>query len=97
MRLSPVINVLSRVRFQYYIMLLYMHNIILTLNLINGRREGPNMWRDQVPPVDILNDWIKRSSFPEAEWAPDGSCVTINGHKHSLKESGKAVVNTIIP
>ena len=55
------------------------------------------MWRDQVPPVDILNDWIKRNSFPEAEWAPDGSCVTINGHKHSLKESGKAVVNTIIP
>jgi hypothetical protein len=57
----------------------------MTLN--NGRR-GPNRWRDQLLPEDILNDWIKGKNIPEAQWtSTDGSLV--DGNTRDLKQNGK--------
>ena len=57
------------------------------VNFIN--RQGPNKWRDQLLPEDILNDWIKSKNFPEAQWSVDGDSVIIDGYKHSLEQSGE--------
>ena len=53
-------------------------------------RRGPNKWRDAFLPIDLLDDWIKSKGLPEAEWAPDGKSVTIDGDVYSIDQFGKA-------
>ena len=39
--------------------------------------------------MDLLDDWIKSKGLPEAEWAPDGNSVTIDGDVYSIDQFGK--------
>ena len=53
-------------------------------------RRGPTKWRDGFLPMDLLDDWIKSKGLPEAEWAPDGRSVTIDGDVYSIDQFGEA-------
>ena len=55
-------------------------------------RRGPNMWRDQFLPMDILDDWIKAKGLPAAQWAPDGNSVTIDSQEYTLTHFGKSIL-----
>ena len=39
--------------------------------------------------MDLLDDWIKSKGLPEAEWAPDGKTVTIDGDVYTIDQFGK--------
>ena len=59
-------------------------------------RRGPNKWRDQFLPVEILDDWIKAKGLPPAEWATDGKSVTIGDRQYTLSHFGKHCNKTLI-
>ena len=52
-------------------------------------RRGPNKWRDQFLPVEILDEWIKAKGLPPAEWAKDGKSVIIGDQEYTLSHFGK--------
>ena len=52
-------------------------------------RRGPNKWRDQFLPVEILDEWIKAKGLPPAEWAKGGKSVTIGDQEYTLSHFGK--------
>ena len=71
-----------------YISMLIFMNTVISFGSYFFVRDGPNKWRDQSLPVDILNEWLKVKSYPDAEWAPDRKSVTINGHEYTLDHFG---------
>ena len=60
----------------------------VTCSLYVCFRRGPNKWRDQFLPIDILDDWIKAKGLPPAQWAPDGKSVTIGSEEYTLNHFG---------
>ena len=79
-----------------------MHYILIerTVGMIHTYstlRCGSNRWRDQRPPVQLLEEWYEQQSFATPlRWSHNKKRVKIGPQEYTLKDFGEFIAGNLI-